>query len=75
VGGSIRKRKTRRIKYYPVKVVQYLLNNKLLKAISHILIRESTPLSCLEIEERLEKVFRRSFTTDRISAQLRKPER
>ena len=69
------KRKTRRVKYYPVEVVQRVLSNELLLAIAQILLSESAPLQCGEIARRLEKVFGKPFTTGYVSALLRKLEK
>ncbi|RLG83067.1 MAG: hypothetical protein DRO40_05820 [Thermoprotei archaeon] len=69
------KRRTRRVKYYPVEVVQKILSNELLLALVHILLNEPIPLPCGEIVKRLEKIFRKPFTTGHISALLRKLEK
>jgi len=75
VGGSITKRKTRRVKYYPVDVVRKVLSNELLLAIVQVLLSESLPLHCGEVVRRLEGIFGRPFTTGHVSALLRKLER
>jgi len=69
------RRRSRRVKYYPVGVVQRILSNELLLAIASILLGESTPLPCGEIARRLAKIFGKPFTTGHISALLRKLEK
>ena len=69
------RRKTRRVKYYPVEVVQKILSNKVLLAITEILLNEPTPVPCGEIFRKLGRILSREFTTGHVSALLRKLER
>ena len=69
------RRRSRRVKYYPVEVVQRILSNEFLLAIASILLGKSTPLPCGEIARRLAKIFGKPFTTGYVSALLRKLEK
>jgi len=69
------RRRTRRVKYYPVEEVQKILNNEVLLALASILLNESTPLPCREIAKRLSRVLNKEFTTGHVNALLRKLER
>jgi len=52
-GGSIAKRRVRRVKYEPSLVAQRVLNNKLYLAVTRVLLESNTPLQAGEIRKRL----------------------
>lgn len=53
MGGSIAKRRVRRVKYEPQLVAQRVLNNPLYLAITRVLLESNAPLQAGEIGERL----------------------
>jgi len=55
VGGSIAKRRVRRVKYEPQLVVQRILSNPLYLAITRILLESNVPLQAGEIRRELLK--------------------
>ena len=54
-GGSIAKRRVRRVKYEPSLVAQRVLNNPLYLTVTRVLLESNTPLQAGEVRKRLLK--------------------
>ena len=55
MGGSIAKRRVRRVKYEPQLVAQRVLNNPLYLAVTRVLLESNMPLQAGEVRKRLLK--------------------
>ena len=70
-----RKRKSRRVQYFPELVASKILNNNFLCTLVHIVYSAKLPVSAGEIAMQLNKILNTSYTPGYISVYLKRLER
>ena len=70
-----RKRRTRRVQYFPELVATKVLNNDFLRTLTHLIYSSKLPVSAGKLARELTKLLGKNYTPAYISSYLRKLEK
>ena len=70
-----RKRRSRRVQYFPELVVAKVMNNDFLRTLVHAVYKAKVPVSAGEVAKQLSKLLGRNYSPGYISVYLKRLER